>query len=220
MVSKNTDLDNKIKSIQKTMRQCKKSVKNMAILRNLRMYILIIYNKTRWSGKHHVLKRFVEIRDALIEAQENPESTLDLNATALFLNGVKKHENILERINIATKVMRSQCHTLLRCREYLDMLIDGMDSNRNNSNHEYIYIAEDSNKLQNIVFESGVCKIQNDDANEMTTEEQNASEFLILNEHENADDNSAVLNSYEKHHNSFKRRKKFMIMVIVISFLG
>ena len=125
--------------------------------------------------------------------------------------------------------MQSQYHTLLKCREDLDMLIDDMDSNRNNSNHELYrnklgkkYIAEDSNKLQNIAFESGVCKIQNDDANEMTTEEQNACECLILNEHENADDNSAVLNSYEERHNSFKRRKKIkvMIMVIVISFLG
>ena len=84
MVTKNTDLDNKIESIQKTMRQCKKSIKNMAILRNLTMYRPILYNKTRWSGKHHVLKRFVEIRDALIEAQDNPEGTFYLNASTLF----------------------------------------------------------------------------------------------------------------------------------------
>ena len=68
--------------------------KNMAILRSLTIYKPILYNKTRWLGrwlgKHHILKRFIEIRDALIEAEDNSESSFDLNATPHFINCVKK----------------------------------------------------------------------------------------------------------------------------------
>ena len=188
----------------------------MAILQSLTMYTPILYNKTRWSGKHHILKRFIEICDALIEAQDNPESTFDLNATPYFINRVKKHEKILNRINITTKVMQSEYHTLLECREDLDMLIEDMDLNCNNSSHDLyknklgkLYIAEDSKKLEHIAFESGVCKIQNDDVNEMTTEEHNACKCLLIsNTTENTEDSNVVSNSYEERRNSFKRRKK------------
>ena len=56
MVTNNQDLDSVILSIQSTMAQCKRSIKNAALLCNVTPLVAILYNKTRWSGKYQTLQ--------------------------------------------------------------------------------------------------------------------------------------------------------------------
>ena len=88
------------------MCQYKLSIKYSAILRNLTIYCPILYNTTRWSGKLHVLKIFIKTQNELKVAQENPDSSFEMNGTAGFINGVKKNSKILERIEVVTKFLQ------------------------------------------------------------------------------------------------------------------
>ena len=154
MVETNRDMNDKIETVQKTMKQCKRSIKNMAILRKISDFSPVLYNKTRWSGKHYVLKRFVTMRDDLIEAQTEEQSNFEMNASPAFFKAVKKYEGWMKEINLATKQLQTSQYTLSQCRFVLQYLID--NCNRQRSNKESclygirlgtLYIASDSVKV-------------------------------------------------------------------------
>ena len=181
MNSKSNELAVVLESVQTTMRQCKGSLKNAAMLRNLCTLKPILYNKTRWSGKHDTLLRFIEIRMSLIDAANDENTNIDINATNGFLNKVKKHQKHLERIQLPTKEMQTQYHTLSDCRADLDLLIQDITECRTIQGHDLyqcdlkkVYIGVDSEKLDDGTFESGVVKIQNNSVRDMTVFEKNA----------------------------------------------
>ena len=112
MTNRLPELNQILESVQNSMRQCKQSLKNAAVLRNLSTLKPIMYNKTRWSGKHDVLKRFIKNREDLIKAADDENTTLEVNSTMGFLNKVKRHQKALARIQIATQEMQTQFHSL------------------------------------------------------------------------------------------------------------
>eukprot|EP00171_Calliarthron_tuberculosum_P004682 IDg4682t1 len=70
MVDSQSDMRYVIESVHGTMAS-DKQLKDAAILRNLTDYKPFMHNKTRWSGKLHILHRFLLIRDELIEASQS-----------------------------------------------------------------------------------------------------------------------------------------------------
>ena len=130
------ELNQNLESVQNTMRQCKQSLKNAAVLRNLSTLKPIMYNKTRWSGKHDVLKRFIKIREDLIKAADDENTTLEVNSTMGFLNKVKRHQKALARIQIATKEMQTQFHSLSSCRADLDLLLEDINLYKTEVGHD------------------------------------------------------------------------------------
>ena len=80
--------------IQTEMTQCKKSIKNGAILRNITPYKPVLYQKTICSGKKEVIKRFILIHDSFVEPKDNNNSSFEMNSTTRFLNQVKKYQKL------------------------------------------------------------------------------------------------------------------------------
>ena len=56
--------------IHDMMAQCKKKLKNAALLRNLVNLVPVLHNKTRWSGKLYMMEQFLKIHDKLIAVAE------------------------------------------------------------------------------------------------------------------------------------------------------
>ena len=105
MTSKSNELSDVLESVQKTMRQCKKSLRNAAVLRNLTTLKPILHNKTRWSGKYDTLSRFIKIRSSLIDATNDENTNIDINTINCFLTKVKKRQKHMKRIQVPTKAM-------------------------------------------------------------------------------------------------------------------
>ena len=159
MTKRLLELNQILESVQNTMRQCKQSLRNAAVLRNLSTLKPIMYNKTRWSGKYDVLKRFIKIREDLIKAADDENTTLEVNSTMGFLNKVKRHQKALARIQIATKEMQTQFHSLLSCRADLDLLVEDINMYKTEVGHVLYqcklgkkYIGSSSEKLHSIFF--------------------------------------------------------------------
>ena len=171
------------------MRECKGSLKNAAVLRNLCTLKPILYNKTRWSGKNDTLLRFIKIRLSLVDAANDENTSIDINTTNGFLNKVKKHQKHLQIIQLRTKEMQTQYHTLSDCRADLDLLIQDINEFRTTQDHDLyqcdlkkVYIGVESEKLDNKAFESGVVKIQNNAVRDMSIFEKKACLNLKVND--------------------------------------
>ena len=67
-----------------------KTLKNAAIPRNLSDYTAITPNKTRWSGKFLMVKRFLQIKDDLITACEHENSHINIDTTIRFESKVSQ----------------------------------------------------------------------------------------------------------------------------------
>ena len=100
-----------------------------------------------------------------------------MSSTTHLLNQVKKHQNILERINEVTNILQTQMHYLSSFQADLEFLIEDMEEKREDVNHELHeiclgkeYISPSSSKTEDPYFESEVIKIQNDDILNMTVE--------------------------------------------------
>ena len=154
MVKQTRDLEQTLNSVHETMGQCKKKLKNAALLRNLVSLVPILHNKTRWSGKLYMLERFLKIRDDLITVAEDENSDLQLNRTVPFKNKVSRYCEYMRQINFSTKYMQTRKVTLAQCRESLNMLIQDVEDGRNDRNSVMHrcplgtkYIADDSEIL-------------------------------------------------------------------------
>ena len=189
MVKQTRDLEQTLNTIHDTMAQCKKKLKNAALLRNLVNLVPVLHNKTRWSGKLYMMERFLKIRDELIAVAEDENSDLQMNRTVPFRNKVSRYCEYMQQINLSTKYMQTRKLTLAQCRESLNMLMQDVDEGRNDRNSVMYrcplgkdYISEDAELLRDPAFESGVCKIQNRTTELMTDEEKEACEKLLVND--------------------------------------
>ena len=194
MVNQTQELEVMLSSIHETMSQCKKKLKNAALLRNLVNLVPVLHNKTRWSGKLYMLQWFLCIRDKLITVAEDENSDLQINRTTQFKNKVTRYCDYMTQINYSTTYMQTRKLTLAQCHDSLNMLMQDVEEGRDDRNSKMFwcplgtkYISEDADILKNVEFESGVCHIQNGSTELMTENEKTACARLLL---ETDDDSS------------------------------
>ena len=96
MVNSDRILSTTIDSIHSTMLNCKQKLKNRDMLRNLTALSPILHNKTRWTSKYTMLKRFNRIRDHLLILADTEGAVLTINRTIAFKNQSNKYEKMFE----------------------------------------------------------------------------------------------------------------------------
>lgn len=181
-------LTNTIESVAVTMKAAKKSIKNRAILRNLTSLSPQLDNKTRWSSKATMLEKFVRIRDNLIEASEHANAGIfPIDCSNQFLRRVEKLSKMMLEINTVTLVLQKRLLKLSGCRAALELLTQNVVNGKANTQSPFfrcklksVYIASDSEKLPDVHFLSGVCKIQMNQTGLMTIQEKEACEHLKI----------------------------------------
>ena len=122
-----------VKSVYQTMKSAK-TLKNGAILRNLSDYTGITPNKTRWSGKFLMLKRFFQIKYDLITACEHEKSHINIDTTIRFESKVYKYYKMLQEIDVITNRLRNSGHTPSDCRKDLNVLFEYVEEEKRNPN--------------------------------------------------------------------------------------
>lgn len=218
MVDAHAQLRSTIESVHATMRGAKK-LKNSALLRNLTPLNPIMHNATRWSGKLHMLARFVRIREELIEVQKAPEGDLVVDTSAALLSRTQRFVNMLSEIDLITKSLQTRGHTLAQCRDDLDVLSDAVYEQRNQVGSPLYqcklsnkYLAPSSAIVLHPAFESGVVKIQKGLQPHLTLEEQEEVSCLLKttgdDEETNASTNATPSPSTGMAERLQKKRKK------------
>ena len=91
------------------------------------------------------MKRFIKICKDLIKTADDKSTNLEVNSTMGFLNKVKRHQKDLARVNIATKEIQTQFHSLSSCRADLDLLLEDMNLYKTEVGHG-LYQCELGNK--------------------------------------------------------------------------
>ncbi len=129
MCGKKTDLDNAILSGHGTVRSAK-TLKNAAVLRNLTELKRIMHNRTRWSGKVHMIRRFLSIGEELLEVHDSRDGDIEIDDTARFQGKVIKYTKMLSTIDVVTKSLQSKYHTLSKCRDDLDVLMEAVNEGK------------------------------------------------------------------------------------------
>ena len=81
MVSTDPVLSSTIDDIHETMLNCRGKLRNRAMLRNLTPLAPVLHNKTRWSSKYTLLKRFNCIRHHLLRLANQEGAVLTINRT-------------------------------------------------------------------------------------------------------------------------------------------
>ncbi len=118
MCDRNQDLGNTISSFHEH-HEIGKNSQNAAVLRSLTDFKPIMHNWTRWSGKLYMLRRFLNIREELLEIHDSRdgdiESMIHLDSRA----GLSSTQKMLRTIDIVTKSLQNKHHTLSECRDDL-----------------------------------------------------------------------------------------------------
>ncbi len=70
------------------------------LLRNLSILSPVLNNETRRSSNYHMIDRFNDIREALIEAADSDDSELVIDRRVSFKNKTVKYAKQLGEINI------------------------------------------------------------------------------------------------------------------------
>lgn len=70
IISRRAQLGSNLNSVHNIVTSARK-LTNSAILRNLAYLSSILNNQTRWSGSLYTLRRFLEIRDYLVDVEED-----------------------------------------------------------------------------------------------------------------------------------------------------
>ncbi len=136
-------------------------------------------NKMRWSGKLLMMRQFLHIQDELLEVSTAPDTSLSIDGTVRFESKVKKYKGMLEEIEVVshhlhlgmsplvTKSLQTRGYTLPQCRGDLDVLVECVDEEKNNSSSAPYqcklgtkYISQTAPIVQHPDFESAVVKIQ------------------------------------------------------------
>ena len=211
------------------MRDCKKSIINAPVLRNLTTTRAILYNETRWTGKHDVLEQYLKLREHLLDAHNDPATNFRMNTNHNFASSVAKYQKQLKWIKNYTKVLQTKFLTLADCRVNLDMLISDVQEHRNTPGHDLYqcrlgstFIGSSSIKIPNLNFQTGVVKIQNDEVCSMTHLEHAACASLRLGIEEVADaDAGNVIRTltHSERLEQFKRRKRSKLVFCIFLLL-
>ena len=130
MMKNHFDLTRVIDAVHETMRTAKIKLRNAALLRNLTDLRPIMNNETRWSGKVLMLKRFLRIREELIEASNDLHGDIPINISSSFTSQTRKYQAMLSEIDVVTARWQTYGITLKHCRGALDTLIDAVEEER------------------------------------------------------------------------------------------
>ena len=209
MINSDTALEATIDKVHQTFKDIKGSLKNMAVLRKLTIYVPVLYNKTRWSGKYYMFRQYMRMKNELNEANDDEESEFTYDNRAAFRNKIEKYTNIMKAINIPTKHLQTKLLPLSDCRLHLDMLLDDIQEQKHDTEKDLyncklgnIYIGKDSEKLPDKFFENGIVKIQCGDISELTDDEHNACQRLC---YENIEVNRTITN-YDESNMTYEER--------------
>ncbi len=77
-------LKNCIKSLNKTMNDCRTEIRNRAMLQNVMSFSFMTENKTGWSAKYFMLKRFNNNYAQLRNVAENEKRNIAIGVTLQF----------------------------------------------------------------------------------------------------------------------------------------
>jgi len=186
MVQNDRSLQNTIEGVHRVMKEAKTKLKSAAVLRNLTKLRPILYNKTRWSGKHDMLARFLKIRSELIEASQHDDANITISSELAYGQKVSKFKEMLSEINIATKMLQKKDATLSECRYVLDTLIESVNEEKYKEGAKFYksklgqkYISPNANIVTDKHFEAGVVKIQRGQSHNLSLIEKNAVATLL-----------------------------------------
>ena len=90
MVNNYSALASAIDSVNKTMLDFKTKLTNRAMLRNIETLSPVVHNKTRWSEKYLMLKRFLILREKFISVSDSADRLIHLNRTLSFKKTVEE----------------------------------------------------------------------------------------------------------------------------------
>jgi len=174
-----------VSGIKSTMRECKKSINNTAMLQRLTDLRPIVPAKTRWSGLCHMLKRFLDIRDELQQVSDTQGLKLSMPQNGAELRKTERLSKQLKEIDFVTQKLQERGAPLERCRLLLDTLLSAVATQKDVFEAPlYLcslkdhYIKLESTESPDHVFESGVIKIQRGQADDMTDAERAACAHL------------------------------------------
>lgn len=217
MVEMTVDLHRTLEAVHETMSQCKQRLRNAALLRNLIDLRPVLHNKTRWSGKFYMLRRFLRIREELIEVSQDERSDLVVNSSQAFKRKVERYCRQLQQIDFATKELQTRKLSLSQCQNVLDCLVSDVRSGFNNIDSPFHlcflknkYIDSRSEILHDSCFESGVCKIQENRVAAMSEAERRACVRLLHPVEDSGEEDVNVGTSmmeYKQRLHQWKRRK-------------
>jgi hypothetical protein len=105
------DTEEAVDKIHDIMKACKRRLKNAAALRNLTHLAPIMHNKTRWSGKLHMLERFLRLKPSLLAVADDVETPLEIDGHTwglLFNWKALKCKKQLDNINAVTVLLQQR----------------------------------------------------------------------------------------------------------------
>lgn len=215
MVTADPVLTETIASIHETMSNCRRKLKNRAMLRNLTTLSPILHNKTRWLSNFSMLRRFNRIRNQLLKLVDTEGAELTINRTNTFKIRATKSEVMLAPINTGTLLLQEKGKSLADCRDVVDALSDSVASGRDDTTSPFYqcnlktkWISINAEISSDPKFESGVCKIQRDQSARLTDAEKLACKSLLLEEDQPAsrDQPSAHMSLFDAIQERKKRR--------------
>lgn len=185
MVRSNEDLSTTIDDVRATMFDFKTKLRCRAALRNLTTLNPIIYNRTRWSGKYHTLRRFLQLREIMIEAANSSEVPIRIKRSQAFKLKVEKYVKQLREINVVTVELQKRNLSLSDCRVAIDALLESILEAENDHSHPLFactlgkhYLDMGAAIVADRHFESGVLKLQQGEASELTDDQRMACSRL------------------------------------------
>ncbi len=155
-----------IESVNNTMTDCSTKIRNRALLQNLTSLAPVTENKTRWSGKYLMLKRFNSIYDQLRNVAEDERSTVAMNLAPQFKADTLRYCKMLCQLDEVTKFLQSENISLSDCRLALDSIAESVDEGKSNPESDLFEcqlgnraISTSSRLMTHKSFEAGVVKI-------------------------------------------------------------
>ncbi len=125
-----------------------------------------MHNRARWSGKLYMLRRFLSLREELLEVRDSRDGVIEIDDTARFQGKVITYRNMLSTIDVVTKSLQSKYDTLSECRDDLDILMKVVNERKHDPSSGLYqcrlgqkYISRTAYIVQYPHFEAGVVKI-------------------------------------------------------------
>jgi hypothetical protein len=187
MVKRNdARLDALLNKLQRLMTNLK-TMKNSASLKTFTPLKPQLYNKTRWSGKYKVIRKFVKIRSALLHMSEDDNNEFVLEPalrTNTLLEKAVAYKKMLQSIDYTTRFLQHKGISLFRAQDALNDLVEfvkegnaaspTMQHPLKHCKLEDKWIGRDSAKLASPHFHNGIIKLQSKMTGALTEEEKEA----------------------------------------------
>ena len=162
-----------------------KVLKNAAILRNLTYFRPVIPNATGWTGKSSTFTRYVRMKDDLSVASTDEHATIPIDRSSQFNTEVAKSASMIGELEKVTNKMQLRGTKLSNCRRDITELQRGITKavrkpfwKLHNCKLGDEYIRPHSHLTTDPDFESGIVKLQDGEANQLTDAEKTAVRML------------------------------------------